>query len=109
MLIFNLVSKLDQRMGPYKTVTLNGKNASVNNPSRMEISTTTRVSVERHYSVAEIAAMWNLSKDVVRRLFCNEPGVLILDNRTRGSRRRYTTLRIPQSVLDRVCLRYTVG
>ena len=26
-------------------------------------------STERHYTVAEIAAMWNLSKDTVRRLF----------------------------------------
>jgi len=33
-------------------------------------------SAERHYTVAEVAAMWNLSKGAVRRLFCNEPGVL---------------------------------
>jgi hypothetical protein len=57
---------------------------------------------ERHYTVAEIAEMWNLSNDAVRRLFSKEPGVLILGNRPRGTKRRYTTLRIPQSVLDRV-------
>jgi len=35
-------------------------------------------SQERHYTVAEIAAMWNLSQDFVRKLFENEPGVLVV-------------------------------
>jgi hypothetical protein len=60
------------------------------------------MSAERHYTVAEIADMWNLSKDAVRRLFCNEPGVLILGSPAHETKRRYTTLRIPQSVLERV-------
>lgn len=61
------------------------------------------VSAERHYTVGEIASRWNLSEDAVRRLFCNEPGVLALGNSSAGRRkRRYVTLRIPQSVLDRV-------
>jgi transcriptional regulator GlxA family with amidase domain len=58
--------------------------------------------IERHYTIAEVAAMWNLSKDAVRRIFQNEPGVLILPARTKGNKRRYTTLRIPQRVLERV-------
>ncbi len=58
---------------------------------------------ERHYSVAEIAALWNLSPDKVRRLFQNEPGVLVLgDAQPRYGRRRHTTLRIPESVVQRV-------
>lgn len=58
---------------------------------------------ERHYSVAEIAEMWNLSKDAVRRLFQKEPGVLILgESRPKYGRRPYVTLRVPQSVLERV-------
>jgi hypothetical protein len=59
---------------------------------------------ERHYSVAEIASMWNLSKDTVRRLFAKEPGVLVLgQNGGRArKRRRYTTLRVPESVVERV-------
>ena len=64
---------------------------------------------ERHCTVAEIAEMWNLSSDAVRRLFCNEPGVLILGSPARGTKRRYTTLRIPQSVLDRVHRRLSFG
>ena len=33
---------------------------------------------ERHYSVAELAGLWNLGADAVRRLFEDEPGVLVL-------------------------------
>ena len=61
---------------------------------------------ERHYTVGEIAEMWNLSKDAVRRIFRNEPGVLVLGSRSKGSKRCYTTLRIPQSVLLRVHRQY---
>jgi hypothetical protein len=56
---------------------------------------------ERHYSVAEVAAMWNLSQDKVRKIFQNEP-VLILPGQGSGHVRRYTTMRIPESVLQRV-------
>jgi hypothetical protein len=58
--------------------------------------------IERHYAVAEIAAKWNLSTDKVRELFQNEPGVLVIGERTPRHKRRYITLRIPQSVLERV-------
>jgi hypothetical protein len=57
---------------------------------------------ERHYTVAEVAGMWNLSEDAARRMFQNEPGVVVLANPTRGSKRRYRTLRIPLSVVERV-------
>jgi len=35
---------------------------------------------ERHYSPAELAELWNLSVDTLRRLFVNEPGVLQISN-----------------------------
>jgi len=58
---------------------------------------------ERHYSVAEVACLWNLSKDFVRRIFDKEPGVLVFEDiRPSRSKRRYRTLRVPQQVLDRV-------
>jgi hypothetical protein len=62
---------------------------------------------ERHYSVAEVAAMWNLSQDAVRRIFQNEPGVLILGDPGAVYKRKYITLRIPESVLQRVHRRKT--
>lgn len=64
----------------------------------------TSMHTERHYAVAEIAEMWNLSVDKVRDLFAHEPGVLVIGEQHRH-KRRYTTLRIPQSVVERVYLR----
>ena len=63
---------------------------------------------ERHYSVGEIGAMWGLSQDAVRRLFQDEPGVLVLgDDQGSAHKRRYTTLRIPEWVVLRVYRRMT--
>jgi hypothetical protein len=58
---------------------------------------------EGHYSASELAALWNLSLDTIRRIFENEPGVLVLgEDRPKRNRRRSTTLRIPESVAARV-------
>jgi hypothetical protein len=62
---------------------------------------------ERHYVVAEIAELWHLSSDAVRKLFQDEPGVLVLDGQGAPHKRRYTTLRVPESVLKRVHRRMT--
>ena len=70
---------------------------------QLEISAHT----ERHYAVTEIAEMWNLSADKVRELFENEPGVLVLGDRSSRHKRRYVTLRIPRSVLERVHHRHS--
>ena len=60
-------------------------------------------SIERHYTPMEIGELWNLSADCVRKMFEHEPGVLVIGNpQLRRGRRSYTTLRIPQSVLERV-------
>lgn len=57
----------------------------------------------RHYSVAEIAALWKLSDDAVRSIFEKEPGVLVIgDDRSTRGKRRYVTLRIPEYVVERV-------
>lgn len=66
---------------------------------------------ERHYIVAEISQMWQLSPDSVRRLFEREPGVLVIGgDMTKRGARRYRTLRIPESVAERVHRRLcTVG
>jgi hypothetical protein len=58
--------------------------------------------IERHYTVAEVAILWNLSLDTIRRLLENEPGVVVLTTATRRGKRRYKTLRIPESVLLRM-------
>jgi len=62
----------------------------------------------RHYSPDELAECWQLSVDSVRRLFENEPGVLVFENPERGSARRRRTLRIPESVAERVYHRLSI-
>jgi len=58
--------------------------------------------IEKHYSVQELAEIWNLSEDTIRRLFREEPGVMKI-NATQGRRkRRYVVLRLPESVVMRV-------
>jgi hypothetical protein len=61
--------------------------------------------VERHYTPAEVAEFLQLSAEAIRRLFHNEPGIFVLEAPANKGRRRYTTIRIPQSVLDRVLKR----
>jgi hypothetical protein len=61
------------------------------------------VFTERHYSPAEIAERWSLSPDAIRKLFEKEPGVLVIGSTVSGrGKRHYTTLRIPESVVERV-------
>ncbi len=58
---------------------------------------------QKHYAVAEVASMWNISRDLTRSMFEKEPGVLVLEgNGSRRRDRRYRTLRIPESVVARV-------
>jgi hypothetical protein len=56
----------------------------------------------RHFTVQEIAALWNLSDDLVREIFEHEPGVLAIGRDRSKGKRRYLTLRIPQDVVERV-------
>ena len=56
---------------------------------------------ERHYSPEQLGELWGLSTDTTRRLFEHEAGVLVIE-RKRSRARRYRTLRIPESVAERV-------
>ena len=60
---------------------------------------------EKHYTVQEIAEMWHLSETVVRKLFRDEHGVIKIDAPERRFKRGYCTLRIPESVAERVHVR----
>jgi len=64
--------------------------------------------IERHYKVKELAALWKLSTDTVIRLFRDEPGVLKIGReRPRRGHRSCTTLRIPDSIVQRVYRKLT--
>lgn len=63
--------------------------------------------LERHYSVQEIAKLWRLSENTIRRIFRDEAGVLKQGQpETRFKRKRFQ-LSIPESVVLRVHQRLT--
>ena len=58
---------------------------------------------EIHLEVKQVAALWGMSDEAVRRLFRDEPGVLKIGRQeSQGRKRRKVTLRIPLSVVQRV-------
>lgn len=67
------------------------------------------MALERHYSPDELAAIWSLSADTVRRIFEREPGVLVIEQTKSMAKRRYRTIRIPESVALRVHRRMTLA
>ena len=71
-------------------------------PKPKPVSIVNTADAEPHYKVAEVAELWRVSRDTVRRLFENEPGVLVLGELRPRNKRRYITIRIPESVLARV-------
>ena len=76
----------------------------------MQLSTNTRSPhgleptpvFEKHYSVRDLANLWNLSDRTIRRMFVGEPGVVEWGACERRMKRAYKTLRIPESVARRV-------
>jgi hypothetical protein len=57
---------------------------------------------ERHFTPQELAELWQLDESTIRRLFCDEPGVLVIGRQARrDGKRDYVTLRIPASVAAR--------
>ena len=62
---------------------------------------------ERHFSVQEIAKLWGFGVDVVRRIFANEEGVLKYSHPETLHKRGYCTMKIPESVMQRVHRRLT--
>jgi hypothetical protein len=58
--------------------------------------------IEKHYSVSELASSWQLSENTIRRMFEDEPGVLRWGTMEGRFKRRYITLRIPETVVLRV-------
>lgn len=65
-------------------------------------SCTSNCALEQLYSPEQVAEKWGLSVDKVRRMFENEPGVMVVEAPRVSGRRRYRTLRIPESVAQQV-------
>ena len=65
-------------------------------------SQTGETSLERHFSVGELANLWDLSEQTIRRMFAGEPGVIEWGHSESRFKRGYITMRIPESVVHRV-------
>ena len=57
---------------------------------------------ERLYTPKELAELWKLSEQSIRRLFADQPGVFTIGSSNPRGRRGYVTLRIPGAIVDRV-------
>lgn len=57
---------------------------------------------EKHYEPSELAELWGVSAETIRCIFREEPGVLKIGKTGAKYKRGYITLRIPESVAERV-------
>jgi hypothetical protein len=57
---------------------------------------------EKHYTVADVSTLWGISEDLVRDIFRDETSVLRIRRPATKMKRAYSTLRIPESTLNRV-------
>lgn len=58
--------------------------------------------LERHYTVPEICKLWHLDEKTIRKIFEQEPGVISFGSAETRYKRKYVSLRIPESTLLRV-------
>ena len=66
----------------------------------------TIVAEEHFLTLSDVSTRLKVNEDTVRRLFINEPGVVIICFPRKG-KRVYRTLRIPEHVFQRVLTRLT--
>jgi len=60
------------------------------------------IEFEPHYKVNQIAQMWGFSRETIRRLFKDEPGVVRIGRPETRFRRGYESLSVPESVMRSV-------
>ncbi len=58
--------------------------------------------IEQHFKPEQLAKLWGWSANTIRRLFWNEPGVIVIDRPEEMHKRGYKSMRIPESVAARV-------
>jgi hypothetical protein len=64
---------------------------------------------EHHFKPGELAELWGVSVATIYRLFRDVPGVLVIDRPVKRYKRRYSTIRIPESVAKRVYEKLSKG
>ena len=58
--------------------------------------------LERHYTAKQLGELWGFSEDKIRAMFQDVPGVLKVGASFRRGKRGYVSIRIPQSVAERI-------
>jgi hypothetical protein len=64
---------------------------------------------EKHFTPSELAKAWGVSPQTIRELFKKEEGVLKIGSNGNRNRRGYKSLRIPESVAERIHMRLSAG
>jgi hypothetical protein len=54
---------------------------------------------ERHYRIGELATLWNIGRETVRKLVKDDPGVLKIRI---GGKKTHTTYSVPASAAKRI-------
>lgn len=54
---------------------------------------------EKHYRVCELAGLWGLGRETVRKIVKDEPGVIKI---RQGRKKAHTTYSVPESVARRI-------
>ena len=54
---------------------------------------------ERHYRIGELAEMWGLGRETIRKIVCQEDGVIKL---RMGRKKAHTVYSVPESVARRI-------
>ena len=54
---------------------------------------------EKHYRIGDLARLWNLGRETVRKLVMNEPGVIKI---RLGRKKAHTIYAVPESVAERI-------
>jgi hypothetical protein len=67
-----------------------------------------RVLLEKHYRVRELGQLMGLSDPAIRDLFRREEGVIFMGQHGSSTKRAYTTMMIPASVVERVRAKLTL-
>ncbi len=63
---------------------------------------------ERHYTPAQLADLWGYSARTIRRMFEREPGVIGIGHPLVARKRKHISIRIPESVAQRIYRRLQV-
>ena len=61
---------------------------------------------EQHFKPKQLAQLWGFSVDTIRTWFESEPGILTENRPETMHKRRYMSMRIPESVARRVYERH---